>query len=232
MVEADAGGPGQPPTTPDPGPSQGERRWPMALAVMFLIGLPFLMPAAFEIDPRWILPILEGVLLIAIIVADPGRIDRRSRGLRRLTISLIMLLVLSIGWATARLIYDLVTGSPAVSTAGPLLTAGATIWVGNAVVFAILYWELDSSGPAQRAHEAPRYPDFAFQEQLSPSIAPPGWRATFVDYLYVGFTNATAFSPTDTMPLAHWAKITMTLQSLISLTVVGLVIARAVNILT
>jgi len=230
MAEGDAEGSG--PTTPDRRPDQGEQRWPMALAVMFLIGLPFLMPAAFEIDPRWILPIFEGALLIAIIVADPGRINRRSRWLRHLTIALIMLLVVGVGWVTVRLIYDLVTGSPAVSTAGPLLRAGAIIWIGNALAFAILYWELDSGGPAKRAHEAPRYPDFAFPEQLSPAIAPPGWRATFVDYLYVGFTNATAFSPTDAMPLAHWAKITMTIQSLISLTVLGLVIARAVNIFT
>ena len=136
-----------------------------------------------------------------------------------------------VGWVTGRLLYDLVTGSPAVNAPGPLLTAGGIIWVGNAVAFAILYWELDSGGPAQRAHQPPRYPDFAFPEQLNPAIAPPDWRATFVDYLYVGFTNATAFSPTDVMPLAHWAKLTMTVQSLVSLSVLGLVIARAVNIL-
>jgi len=203
----------------------------MAVAVSFLIALPFFMPPAFEINPRWILPIFEGALLIAIIAADPGRIDRRARWIRQLSIGLIILLVLGVGWATARLIYDLVTGSPAVNAADSLLTAGAIIFLGNAVAFALLYWELDSGGPAQRAYARPLYPDFAFPEQINPDIAPPEWRASFVDYLYVGFTNATAFSPTDVMPLAHWAKLTMTVQSLISITVLGLVIARAVNIL-
>jgi len=203
----------------------------MAVTVVFLMALPFFMPAAFEINPRWVLPVVEGLLLVAIVVADPGRIDRRSTWMRRLTIGLIVLLLLGVGWVTGRLIYDLITGSPAVNSAGSLLTAGGIIWIGNAVAFAILYWELDSGGPAQRAAQPTPYPDFAFPEQLNPDIARPGWQPTLLDYLYVGFTNATAFSPTDVMPLAHWAKITMALQSVISLTILGLVIARAVNIL-
>jgi hypothetical protein len=96
--------------------------------------------------------------------------------------------------------------------------------------FALLYWELDSGGAAARAHRLPRHADFAFPQQLNPDIAPAGWRPRFIDYLYLGFTNATAFSPTDTMPLAPWAKVAMTVQSLISLAILGLVVARAVNV--
>lgn len=203
----------------------------MAVAVLFIIVSPYFMPTAFEIDPRWIIPVAQGGLLVAVLAADPGRIDRRERWLRGLSIGLILALVAGVAWITGRLIYDLVTGSPAINSPGPLLTAGAIIWIGNADAFALLYWELDSGGPAQRAYRALRYPDFAFPEQLNPGIAPPGWRATFVDYLYLAFTNATAFSPTDVMPLAHWAKLTMALQSTVSLVVLGLVIARAVNIL-
>ena len=92
-------------------------------------------------------------------------------------------------------------------------------------------WELDGGGAAARAHGLPRYPDLAFPQQLNPNIAAPGWRPRFIDYLYLGFTNATALSPTDAMPLASWAKIAMTLQSLISLALLALVIARAVNVL-
>jgi hypothetical protein len=77
----------------------------------------------------------------------------------------------------------------------------------------------------------PAHPDFAFPQQLSPEIAAPDWRPQFVDYFYVGVTTAVAFSPTDTMPLARWAKLTMALQALISLVILGLVIARAVNVL-
>lgn len=203
----------------------------MAVAVLFVIALPYFMPAAFEIDPRWIIPIAQGALLVAVVAADPGRVDRRDRWLRGLTIGLIVAVVAGVAWITGRLIYDLVIGSPAINSPGPLLAAGAVIWFGNADAFALLYWELDSGGPAQRAYRSPPHPDFAFPEQLNPAIARPGWRATFVDYLYLAFTNATAFSPTDVMPLAHWAKLTMALQSFVSLVVLGLVIARAVNIL-
>jgi hypothetical protein len=76
----------------------------------------------------------------------------------------------------------------------------------------------------------PRYPELGFPQLLNPHVAPPGWRPRFVDYLYLGFTNATAFSPTDVMPLVPWAKVAMALQSVISLTILGLVIARAVNV--
>ncbi len=116
--------------------------------------------------------------------------------------------------------------------AGPLLLAGAKVWLGNNVAFAFLYWEFDSGGPAERAHGMPPYPDFAFPQQTSPDLAPPGWRPEFIDYLYVAFTTANAFSPTDTMPMVHWAKVAMGSQALISFAVVGLVIARAVNAFT
>jgi uncharacterized membrane protein len=95
-----------------------------------------------------------------------------------------------------------------------------------------LYWELDNGGAAKRARRVPRYPDLAFPQQLNPGIAPPEWRPEFVDYLYLGFTNATAFSPTDVMPMVPWAKVAMAVQSVISLVIIGLVIARAVNVFT
>ena len=88
---------------------------------------------------------------------------------------------------------------------------------------------LDSGGPAARYRDPRPYPDLAFTQQLSPEFAPPGWRPMYIDYLVLGLTTSTAFSPTDVMPMVHWAKLTMTLQSLISLTVIALVIARAVN---
>jgi len=94
----------------------------------------------------------------------------------------------------------------------------------------LLYWELDGGGAAARAHEPPRYPDLAFPQQLNPIIGPPDWRPRFVDYVYLSFTNSTAFSPTDVMPLVPWAKLAMAVQATISLAILGLVIARAVNL--
>jgi uncharacterized membrane protein len=113
-----------------------------------------------------------------------------------------------------------------------LLSAGALVWVNNNVTFAFLYWLLDGGGPLDRERGVRRFPDLAFPQQLNPVIAPPGWRPIFGDYLYLGFTNATAFSPTDVMPLAQWAKVAMGTQAIISLTLLSLVIARAVNVLS
>ena len=117
-------------------------------------------------------------------------------------------------------------------SAGELLAAGNAVWVANNIVFALLYWEIDGGGSAARARHAPEHPHLAFPQQMNPDLAPAGWRPVFIDYLYLGFTNALAFSPTDAMPLVPWAKISMLMQSLVSVAILGLVIARAVNVLT
>ena len=95
---------------------------------------------------------------------------------------------------------------------------------------ALLYWELDGEGPAARLYRTRPYPDFAFPQHLNPDVAPPGWRPLFVDYLYLGYTTRVAFSPTDAMPVARWAKGAMAIQATISILILSLVIARAVNI--
>ena len=105
------------------------------------------------------------------------------------------------------------------------------VWIDTNLTFALLYWQLDGGGPAERLHRLRRHPDFAFPEQQNPDLAPPSWRPIFVDYLYLGLTNATAFSPTDVMPLARWAKLAMALQAVTSILILSLVIANAVNIL-
>ncbi len=102
--------------------------------------------------------------------------------------------------------------------------------MGNAVVFGLLYWELDSGGPLARCRHERAHPDFAFPQHSNPELAPPDWRPNYVDSFVLGITTSMAFSPTDVMPMAPWAKLTMAVQSLISLTVIGLVVARAVNV--
>jgi hypothetical protein len=210
----------------------GEPRWPMAGAVLAAMVLTLLLPDDLRLGPGWALPLIEGLLLVALIVGDPGRIDRRSRELRVLSITLVSVLVLGALWATVLLIDRLINGGAETNSANDLLRAGTIVWVSNNIAFALLYWELDGGGPAVRAHNPVAAADFAFPQQTSPRIARPRWRPRFIDYLYLGFTNATAFSPTDVMPLAPWAKIAMTVQSLVSLAIIGLVIARAVNVLT
>jgi hypothetical protein len=210
----------------------GEPRWPMAGAVVGAMVLTILLPEAVRLGPRWLLPVIEGVLLVAVVVGDPGRITRRSRLLRAISIALVSVLVLATLWATGQLIDDLIHGGPETNSASDLLEAGFTVWVSNNIAFALLYWELDGGGAAARAHHAADHLDLAFPQQLNPRIAQANWRPRFIDYLYLGFTNATAFSPTDVMPLVPWAKIAMAVQSVISLAILGLVIARAVNVFT
>jgi hypothetical protein len=141
-------------------------------------------------------------------------------------------LAISSLWATVELISDLINGGPETNSASDLLQAGAVVWVLNNIAFALLYSELDGGGAAARAQHPPSRPDLAFPQQLNPTLGWLDWRPRFIDYLYLGFTNATAFSPTDVMPLVPWAKMAMMVQSVISLAILGLVVARAVNVLT
>jgi hypothetical protein len=209
----------------------GEARWPMTFAVVAVIAMTLLLPHDLVAHPRWGVPLLEGLLLVAVIIADPGKIDLVSPRVRALSITLITLLVGTTLWCTTQLIIELIRGGPATQSGGTLLAAGGLVWLSNCLSFGLLYWELDSGGPAVRAHGLRAHPDFAFPQQLSPEIAPEHWRPRFVDYMYLGFTSATAFSPTDAMPLRAWNKIAMMAQSAISLVLLGLVIARAVNVL-
>lgn len=210
---------------------KGERRWPMALAVIVAIVLTALLPSSIRPISWWALSV-TGLLLIGLIIADPGRIDRTNTAVRVLSRALLSLLAVTAAVTTVLLIHELIVGGKLTQSAGDLLAAGGAVWVANNIVFALLYWEIDGGGSAARALRPPEFPDLAFPQHSSPHLAPPGWRPQFVDYLYLGFTNALAFSPTDVMPLAPWAKILMGLQSLVSLAILGLVVARAVNVLT
>ncbi|WP_406865152.1 hypothetical protein ABZO31_33710 [Streptomyces sp. HUAS MG47] len=223
--------PRPPGTTPDEA-SLGESRWPMAMAVLAAMTLTLLLPDDLRLAPAWVLPSVEGLLLLTLIAGDPGRIDRRSVALRVVSIALIGVLALGAVWSTVQLIDDIVHNGKETASPTSLLQTGANVWVGTVLAFSLLYFDLDGGGPAARLHRMPAHPALAFPQQLSPELAPAGWRPRYVDYLYLALTNATAFSPTDVMPLAPWAKITMAVQSLVSLLILGLVVARAVNVLT
>ena len=204
-----------------------EPRWPMMLAVAVAVGLQVILPGRFAPGHR-LVPFLELVLLVGLFLAAPGRIDRRTRWLRWASIAMICMITVSNGWSAVRLVSDIVTGID--DDAVGLLSSGAEIWATNVVVFGLWYWEFDRGGPHTRVHAPRPYPDFAFPQDQDPALARPGWSPRFVDYLYMSFTNATAFSPTDVMPLARWAKLTMMVQSALSLATVTLVVARAIGL--
>ena len=175
------------------------------------------------------LPSLELILLIPLAISNPMKINRESRNLRGLSLLLIGLANLANGTNLALLCYHLVAGG---NTSGrALLYAAAAIWVTNVMVFALWFWELDRGGPYARCSDFRRNPDFLFPQMSAPETTEKKWVPTFIDYLYVAFTNALAFSPTDAMPLTPMAKFLMLIQSMVSVVTVVLVGARAVNIL-
>lgn len=213
----------------------GEPRWPPALALILFMGLNIALrlwlPSQGAIRVPWLLPTLEGVLLLVVLFGDPGRLARRTPWVRRVVLTLVVALVVAALWATVLLVYDLIKGTAVTQSPQRLLAVGGLTWFGNNLAFGMLFWMLDSGGPIRRFHNPSRL-DFAFPQQMSPELAPEGWRPVFLDYLYLGFTNATAFSPTDVMPLTQRAKYTMLVQSTVSLALFGLVVARAVNAFT
>jgi len=212
-------------------PTEGEVRWPAAVAVAAAVALQFPLPGRLVLlHPAWVLPTLQILLLVALIMANPRRINNESRAIRLLGLALAAVLSLANAWSVARLVIGLVNGTEG-STPGPLLVTGGIIWLTNVIVFGLWYWEFDRGGPAARANANDMYPDFLFAQMTSPHLAPPDWEPAFADYLYLSFTNATAFSPTDVLPLSRWAKMGMTAQASVSVVTVALVVARAVNIL-
>jgi hypothetical protein len=212
--------------------TQGELRWPVALTTALGIGLQVAVPDKLVlVRPAWIFPAAQGALLIVLIMANPRRIDRQSTILRSLGLVLAAMISLANGYSVAALAVGITRGTMGRSP-GQLLITGGVIWLTNVIAFGLWYWELDRGGPVARAlNLKDKFPDFQFPQMMSPEMAPPDWEPAFLDYLYVAFTNATAFSPTDTMPLSRWAKVAMTVQSLISIVTVALVVSRAVNIL-
>ena len=211
-------------------PTAGENRWPVAGCIVVAILLQVALPDRLSLLNRWLLPGLELALLLALLITAPARFSRESRMLRWASLVLTGLVSLANAWSAAALVVGLVAGREG-EDAAPLLITGAAIWLTNVIAFALWYWQCDRGGPAARAQARTTVPDFQFPQMQSPELAHPDWEPGFVDYLYLSFTNATAFSPTDVLPLARWAKLTMLAQSLVSLVTVALVIARAVNIL-
>jgi uncharacterized membrane protein len=213
----------------------GESRWPPAFALLVFIALNVAirvwLPGQSAVRAPWLLPAVEGVLLLVLFVGNPAHLARRSRWPRRIVLALVAVLVLAALWATVLLINDLIKGEGVTQKPSELLASGAVVWLGNNLAFALLYWMIDSGGPIARLRN-PTPVDFAFTQQMSPELAPPNWRPVFLDYLHLGFTNATAFSPTDVMPLTHRAKYTMLVQSTVALALFGLIVARAVNAFT
>ena len=210
--------------------TEGEHRLPMASAVLIMIALQAVLPERLTLTVGWVLPSIETAILALLLITNPLRITHRSKRVRWAGLILLGVASLANGWSAGALIAGLINGTEG-GNAGRLFAVGGNIWLTNIMVFGLWYWELDRGGPGARAAALKNKPDFLFPEMTAPDLADVDWEPRFTDYLYLAFTNATAFSPTDTLPFSRWSKLGMMLQSTISLGVGALVIARAVNIL-
>jgi uncharacterized membrane protein len=210
--------------------TEGESSIPAIVAIGLAIFLEATLAARVANHPRWLVAALGGALLVAIVIVSPRHLDNRSRALRAFSLLAIAAISIANMVSGARLVIDLVN-EQGIRDADQLLLTGGSIWLTNVIVFSLWYWEFDRGGPVARAVTPRVIPDFLFPQMTAPQLSPPDWRPEYVDYLYFSFTNAMAFSPTDVMPMSRWAKLTMLLQSVVSLMIAVLVIARAVNIL-
>lgn len=205
-----------------------QRTW-VFVAVLVAFAAQFIVPVGFRLNPSWVLPAAAGGLALLLAVGGRAVEDPGHTSLRLLAVAFAAVLAVGNLFAVARLITALLTGSGV--NAEILFSVGLAAWVTNIVAFAVVYWELDNGGPVARSRRANlAATDFFFPQYGLASHT--NWQPRFIDYLYVSFTNATAFSPTDTLPLRGRAKALMALQSAVALVAVAVVFARGVNILT
>jgi hypothetical protein len=203
--------------------------WGGQLVIALAILLDLSLADQLTFGPSWVLPGLEGLALVGLTMAEPHPRMRDSVLRRRLALTLIAIVTAANCYSLIMLVHFLVQGGHAHAHA--LIGSGVVLWATNVLLFGVWYWQLDAGGPRARRTKRMPHPDFLFVQMTEPAFAPRGWHPTLVDYLYTSFTNATAFSPTDTMPLTPMAKALMSVQAVTALATIGLVVARAVNIL-
>ena len=202
----------------------------MAGAVFAVIALHATLPHRIRIGPPWLLGAIDLVLLMILVIGDPGRIDKRDRWLRVVTGVLIATLTIDNAFNAIRLVH-LIIDNAKLGGGDRLLGTGAAIWAINVIAFGLWYWDLDQGGAAERATGTVRLPAFIFPEMTNAEWVKRDWYPRLVDYLHMSFAISTAFSPTDVSAVKHWSKMMMTLQAAVSLLLAVLVVARAINLL-
>jgi uncharacterized membrane protein len=219
------------PGRPYPPPAAAEPFWPAQATILAAIALQLALPERLTVGPSWLIPALEGALLVGMFLATPKQLEHEHPRRRRVALGLTAFVTAANIYSLGALTHFLLHTGLTRNEGRLLIVAGTLIWLTNFLIFALWYWEMDRGGPGKRAagHDGP--PDFLFPQMTDDRIEPISWRPQFIDYLYVSLTNASAFSPTDTMPLSPPAKATMGVQALVSLVTIGLIVSRAVNIL-
>ncbi len=219
---------GRPPGRQMPHPAAHISKWPVVLALLALGGVYLVLPADMTIGPRWLLLAIETPVVVFFLVAQRMNLPVRPQQVRVSVIAILGVATLLIAISIALLLGDLLRDR---ITAQRLLGAAAGLWAANVLIFALWYWEIDRGGPHRCYEPDLPDPDFLFPQLSGRDIGPTDWMPEFVDYLFVAFTSATAFSPTDTLPLTRRVKALMMVQELSSLVMVALLAARAINVL-
>jgi uncharacterized membrane protein len=208
-----------------------EPRWPAVIATIAVGGLSLALPDELTVGPNWLLPSIVMVLLIPTIVFHHAG-KHRLNAIFGFTVDGVLTLGLIMS------VFLLISALPAhKESPEQLLISAALLWVTNILVFALWYWRLDAGGPHQRDKRAGHtegaflFPQMTMSEEALKESGQEDWSPNFVDYLFLAFNTSTAFSPTDVPVLERWAKILMMVQSLLSLLIIALLAARAVNIL-
>jgi uncharacterized membrane protein len=217
------------PGRPYPPPASPEALWPAQATILVAIALQLALPARLTVGPTWLIPSLEALLLLGLFMVTPNQVEHEHLLRRRIALGMTAFVSAANIYSLGALSHYLLHHN--VSNGDRLIVSGVLIWLTNFLIFGLWYWEADRGGPGQRAAGADGPPDFLFPQMNDDRIQQPNWRPRFIDYLYLSLTNATALSPTDTMPLTAMAKSIMGLQSLVSLVTIGLIVSRAVNIL-
>jgi uncharacterized membrane protein len=215
---------------PDP-TIRDESRWVPALAILAVLGLLAALPGHVHVLPVWV-----SYLAALVVIVPMVAVTLTAGNMLWLRIERTMIILLATAYVANTIaevadMIGVITFHPSGNNAFALLSSSVAIWVTNVLMFSLLYWQVDRGGPYARASKLSAKPDWVFPQPAAPEDLPPDWRPLFLDYLYLGFNTATAFSPTDALPLTHRAKMLMLIESAISLLTMVIIVARAINII-
>jgi hypothetical protein len=208
-----------------------EPRWPPALAILGVLVLLAMLPHHVQALPVWVSHLAALAVLVA--MAAVALTTANTLWLRIERTMIILLAAAYVAHTIVELadLIGVITIHPSHSNAFALLSSSVAIWVVNVLTFSLLYWQIDRGGPYARASKVSVKPDWLFPQAGIPEEVPPDWRPLFLDYLFLGYNTATAFSPTDVLPLTRRAKMLMMIESTVSLLTLVIVVARAINVL-
>jgi hypothetical protein len=202
-----------------------------AFAILAMLLLLEILPGRLQIMPVWFFYLAAAIVLAPMVAVAVAPAKAPWMRIERSTIFLTVIVATAVNVVALGELIVAITVRPDSIGGIPLLTSSIGIWVTNLVAFSLLFWQVDRDGPRARATNVDIKPDWLFPQIETPEAVPPDWRPFFLDYLFLGFCTATAFSPTDVLPLTRRAKMLMMIESSISLVTIVIVAARAINIL-